>query len=511
MVAQRHDPADYGDTADTGATGERHATKNSANAESTLKRDAAKAEQDVKPALNFWNKVNNDWVFNLSGLLAYNFLMSIFPILLTVLAIIGFALGAISPSAVNTVANGIGAALPSGGHTIVTAVLANLRRSAGIVFIIGLLSSIFAGSRLFIVLENCFGIIFRLRGRDPIHQNVMAVLMLFLYVVLIPFVFFASIIPSAINSALDPHGTNPGGAFLVQLLGIAASFLSACILFGAIYIVVPNRPVQWREVWRGALVAAGLLLIYQLVFPLYESYFLKPQNYGSVAGFAVVILVFFYYLAFILLLGAEVNSWASGQRQTQGDLAAMIHEVQAHGTTRGIAGPTAGLPQEDLQSHKGAQAMRDAPTAERHEHDDHHTDIKPPKDAIVNDTGQQRIDRSNERAGQTPNPNDGTRKDRDDVNATTGADASAGVTHSNQRSNQRSQGKQRGQTSSQRAAGSQRRSVGRGSQAASRRLSTPTPYSAPENPATTAVLGALVAIAAIALGMRRRPHADQPA
>jgi len=82
---------------------------------------------------------------------------------------------------------------------------------------------------------------------------------------------------------------------------------------------------------------------------------------------------------------------------------------------------------EDLTNSDIAQAMRDAPTAERHEHDDHHTDIKPPKDAIVNDTGQQRIDRSNERAGQTPNPNDGTRKDRDNVNATTSADASAGA------------------------------------------------------------------------------------
>src|SRR4030095_5248263 len=41
----------------------------------------------------FWVKINNDWIFNLSGLLAYNFLFALFPILILVLAITGLALG----------------------------------------------------------------------------------------------------------------------------------------------------------------------------------------------------------------------------------------------------------------------------------------------------------------------------------------------------------------------------------------------------------------------------------
>ncbi len=107
--------------------------------------------------------------------------------------------------------------------------------------------------------------------------------------------------------------------------------------------------------------------------------FLQPQNYGTAAGFAVVILIFFYYLAFILLLGAEINSWAAGQRETAGSLMAILHEVQAHNTTRGAAGPTAGLPQEDLQSHIGASAMRDEEEALLHERVDHRHDELPPK------------------------------------------------------------------------------------------------------------------------------------
>jgi len=71
-----------------------------------------------------------------------------------------------------------------------------------------------------------------------------------------------------------------------------------------------------------------------------------------------VMLVFFYYFAFILLLGAEVNSWASGQRQTASDLASIIYETHEHNTTPGAAGPTSGLPTEAIQSHEWAEAMK---------------------------------------------------------------------------------------------------------------------------------------------------------
>ena len=71
-------------------------------------------------------------------------------------------------------------------------------------------------------------------------------------------------------------------------------------------------------------------MLYELLFPLYTTFILNPANYGTVAAFAVVILVFFYYLAFILLLGAEINSWVAGQRETASDVPGILHAVQAH-------------------------------------------------------------------------------------------------------------------------------------------------------------------------------------
>ena len=63
-------------------------------------------------------------------------------------------------------------------------------------------------------------------------------------------------------------------------------------------------------------------------------------------------------VAFILLLGAEINSWVAGQRATATDLPGMLHAVQAHRTLRGAAGRTAGMPQEEMQRHSRAWLWR---------------------------------------------------------------------------------------------------------------------------------------------------------
>src|SRR5690242_1196898 len=45
----------------------------------------------------FWVKITNDWIFNLSGLLAYSFLFAVFPLLILILAITGYVLRNIAP------------------------------------------------------------------------------------------------------------------------------------------------------------------------------------------------------------------------------------------------------------------------------------------------------------------------------------------------------------------------------------------------------------------------------
>jgi len=194
----------------------------------------------IQPALNFWQKINNDWVFNLSAMLAYNFLMSIFPLLLVLLAIAGFALGAISPESQTALNNAIVGALPSGtGQAIVLGALAHLKDSAGIVLAIGIVIAAYSGSRLFTTIESTFSVVFRLRPRDFLHQNIMAFCMLLLYIVLVPIIVLTSVFPSTLIHLVFPDKSVLRDV-LVYIGGLVAGFLAACLLFSAIYVVVLN-------------------------------------------------------------------------------------------------------------------------------------------------------------------------------------------------------------------------------------------------------------------------------
>jgi membrane protein len=304
----------------------------------------------------FWVKITNDWIFNLSGLLAYTFLFAVFPLLILVLAITGFILRNIAPGTETLVSDTIVRALPAGiGSVIVQVVSARLKASADWLLVVGLVTAVFAGSRLFITLENCFGVVFRLRGRDPIRQNRMAFLVLLLYLVLLPLFLITFLLPAGVERLFDPAGRDVAGTTVVTAVGVVLAFSAATLLFALMYAFIPYRKRFWRRLrpnWRGAVVAALLLLLYELLFPLYANLALNPANYGTVAVFAVVILAFFYYFGFIVLLGAEINSWKAGQRETASDLPGILHAVQAHDSTHGAAGPTAGDPQEEMQRHK---------------------------------------------------------------------------------------------------------------------------------------------------------------
>src|SRR5260370_9003613 len=166
-----------------------------------------------------------------------------------------------SPGAQAQLQQSVVAALPGNTGTIlVQSVAEHLKRSVGLLLVVGLVTSFIAGSRLFITLENCCGIVFRLRGRDPLHQNWMAGAMLLLYLVIVPVVFIASILPAGLIHVLDPQGRSPLGVFFSDGARLLVWLVAAVGFFGLTYTFLPPRPLPWRARrynWRGEPLAAG--------------------------------------------------------------------------------------------------------------------------------------------------------------------------------------------------------------------------------------------------------------
>lgn len=282
-----------------------------------------KVGKDTRPLQQFITKFNNDWVMNFAGMLAYNLILSIFPIAVAILSIIGLLLGpGVRANIIHSIENAH--ILPSTvSPSIIENVLAQLNKTSGILGIIAIVTAVFFGSRLFIVVEACFDIIYHVRPRKLIRQNLMALGMLLLFVVLIPIMIFASSIPSLAASTVLQYTFLGQNQFVFTIAGIIGGLVAGFFLFEAIYIVVPNQRISWKHSWLGALTADIALEIYLLLFPLYLRYFLN--GYIGQVGFAIVLLIFFYYFAVILLLGAEMNAFFSEKVQPlPNDLATFI-------------------------------------------------------------------------------------------------------------------------------------------------------------------------------------------
>lgn len=267
------------------------------------------ALRDARTFENFWLKCLNDWIFNFASALAYSLLMALFPVVLTLTVIVGFASNSAAAHAQSDLIQRLSTLFlaiigPQGVHAL-DPVSALLQRNAGFLGILALVLALYNGSRLFVALEDYFDIIYHTRARTFWRQNAMAFGMLLLFLVLIPIMLLAS-------------SLNFGGF----IGGVLASW----VLFVAIYIVVPNQHISLKNSWLGALVAACAFQIYVAVFPWYVRHFLG--SYNGVAGFAVILLLFFYYFAAILLLGAEVNAfYAEGIRGTPMNLADLVHQA----------------------------------------------------------------------------------------------------------------------------------------------------------------------------------------
>lgn len=279
----------------------------------------------------FFVKFANDWSLLLCGLLAYNFLTALFPLFLGVLAIAGFVL---PDTVLHDLANSLDAGLPqevvsdNGLNLNFYQMLASFQAASKLTAIVSFLGFIWTGANLFSAMENCFSIIFRTRGRDPIRQKLMAIGMVFFFAVLTPLSVVAAAVSGSLPALQRDLGAVPGLGLIVGLGGYLLGLASAFLLFFLTYLIVPNRRMHPAEVWSGALVAAVLFEIVTYVFPVYVGHFMAHAWFGHLVLLLGILAVWFWAISLILLFGAELNSYVIlRQRPLDADIAGLVHRA----------------------------------------------------------------------------------------------------------------------------------------------------------------------------------------
>jgi len=128
------------------------------------------------------------------------------------------------------------------------------------------------------------------------------------------FILLVSLVVSAVLSAFGEQLGQylPSGLSAPVLEGInfVGSLAVIALLFGAIFKVLPDAEIAWRDVRVGAVVTALLFVAGKFALGLYLGHSNPGEAFGA-AGALALMLVWIYYSSMIVLLGAEFTQvWA---------------------------------------------------------------------------------------------------------------------------------------------------------------------------------------------------------
>src|SRR5919109_520317 len=125
------------------------------------------------------------------------------------------------------------------------------------------------------------------------------------------FLLLVSLVISAALASAAALFHGPEQALLSRLLELAVSLLVLTFLFALLYKYVPDAEIGWRDVWPGGLLTAVLFTLGKTAIGFYLGRASVGSAYGA-AGSMVVLLVWVYYSALIMFFGAEfTHAWAT--------------------------------------------------------------------------------------------------------------------------------------------------------------------------------------------------------
>ena len=253
-------------------------------------------------------ELGDDDATHMAAGVSYYAVLSLFPLALGLSAILGMVAG--SPHRQEEVIDFIVGYIPGSESFVRDSVASavNFRATLGIV---SALSLLWMGNAIFGAITLAVNRAWDVPRNPPFYQNkprqlalAVAVAILFLFSVSITgFLQWATSIDIAGNNLESLLG----GEIIAGILKIPALLVSFAI-FIAIYKVLPNTRTHWRYIWLGALVAGILFEGGKYLFLWYLDNFARyDQMYGNIAS-VIVLMIWAYFSAFILILGAEIAS-----------------------------------------------------------------------------------------------------------------------------------------------------------------------------------------------------------
>lgn len=269
----------------------------------------------------------------LGAALAYYTIFSIGPLLLIAISMAGIFLG--RQAAEGRVSEELGKVFgPQMSQALEQMIQAASEPRSGIIAtIIGVVMLLVGASGLFAQLKDALNTIWNVESKSAegikgfIKDRFLSMAM----VLGVGFLLLVTLLLDAIISAMGSYAEQfVGGEPLMHAIQLTVSLVVTTVLFAAIFRILPDLEIAWKDVRLGAFITAILFVLGKFALGLYLGKAAVGSSYGA-AGSLVVLLVWVYWSAQILFLGAEFTQvYARRYGSLEGDTSKQ--EARAKGT-----------------------------------------------------------------------------------------------------------------------------------------------------------------------------------
>jgi membrane protein len=273
-------------------------------------------------------------VTKLSGALAYYMVFSMGPMIIVIISLCGIFLGA--EASQGRVYGVLRDFVGSDTAESLQEMIANASLSGGSFFavIIGSVVLLIGATTVFAEIQDSINLIWGIKPK-PKRGWLKYLKNRFLSFSVIVSLGFLLIVSLALTTLFEGLGSRleanyPNITFgLIYVINLVIALGISTLVFGTIFKVLPDAKIRWRDVFAGAIATSILFMIGKFAISLYVTHTNVGSTFGS-ASSLVVLLVWVYYSAVILYIGAEfTKAYATkyGHHIHPKDYAVTIQEV----------------------------------------------------------------------------------------------------------------------------------------------------------------------------------------
>jgi membrane protein len=242
------------------------------------------------------DNMGNDAAVDLAAAVSYYVILSLFPLLLGIVAILGFFLPytAIEDAIARFLQQNF-----SGLEQILRPNIASIVHVRGPLAVIGIMGFFWSGSAMFSAISLAVNRAWEVDHPRKIALRKLREMAMSLSTTLL---LVLSMAGTALFALVIPRSP------LIQKA--ANSLISIILVFGVftvIYKWVPNTRTYWRFVWPGALLGAVIFEMARILMGLFFTTFTRFELTYSTIASIVVLLIWVYLSALILVVGAEIS------------------------------------------------------------------------------------------------------------------------------------------------------------------------------------------------------------